>query len=236
MLPGRAYYSPSRRLTPPATSRPSGRGGAPRNSYTVQAGDTLTGIAAKVLGNASRWRELYDANRDRIANPNVISVGSVLRLPGAAGNSPPPAAHAATPPARVGGSGWLWDLSREMGQRYGVDPRLLMAIVQNESKGDPHAVSAAGAMGLMQLMPDTARSLGVKYPLNPRQNMDGGARYIKFLLSYYNGNHALAIAAYNAGAGNVDRYGGIPPFGETRAYVAGVTASYDRLKSQGTYA
>jgi soluble lytic murein transglycosylase-like protein len=221
--------------------------------YTVQTGDTLTAIAQKLLGDRNRWQELYEANRDQLHNPNVIAVGAVLRLPGHAASALPakpalvtaaPAtglaarttvqAHGAAapsaPPFRTGGHGWLWDLAREMGGRHDVDPRLLMAIVEHESKGDPGITSPAGAQGLMQLMPATARSLGVSHPLNPRQNMEGGAKYIKFLLNYYNNNLTLALAAFNAGAGNVDRYGGIPPFGETRAYVPAVLGTLHQFK------
>jgi soluble lytic murein transglycosylase-like protein len=225
----------------------------PERTYRVQAGDTLTDIAEKLLGDRKRWQEIYNANRDQLSNPNVLTIGSLLRLSGPgtpetssrptalapqrpAPQSPAPvrmtAAHGAQPvaPSQTGGHGWLWDLAREMGLRHDVDPRLLMAIVEHESKGDPGITSPAGAQGLMQLMPGTARSLGVSHPLNPRQNMDGGARYIKFLLNYYNNNLTLAVAAFNAGAGNVDRYGGIPPFGETRAYVPAVLGTLRQFK------
>lgn len=183
-----------------------------RRGYSVQLGDTLTAIAAKTLGDAARWHEIFEANRDRIDNPNAISVGMLLRLPGAH------AAEAASPAGASDGQGWLWDLAREMGQRHDVDPLLLMAMVQQEPQG--HGV------GLMQLLPQTARALGVSHPLNPRQSMEGGARYIKWLLGYYNGNLNLALAAYNAGTGAVDRYGCIPPFAETRAFVASVLRAY----------
>lgn len=218
---GRHAALPMEALAPVPAATPVAP--APKRGYTVQAGDTLTAIAAKALGDAGRWGELYEANRDRIDNPNAVSVGTVLRLPGEDA--------AATPaPAGPGGKGWLWDLVREMGQRHGVDPHLLMAVIQQESEGDPHRVGPTGAQGLMQLTPDTARSLGVSHPLNPRQNVDGGARYLKWLLAYFNENTSLALAAFHAGAGAVDRYGGIPPFGTTRAYVPAVLASYGALQ------
>lgn len=192
-----------------------------RRQITVRAGDTLTGLAARVLGDAGRWRELFEANRDRIASPNALSVGMALVLPGGEAATPAPA-----PRVPAGGSGWLWDLAREMGARHGVDAHLLMAVVQEASKGDAGLVGACGAQGLMQLAPAVSKSLGVKYPLNPRQNMDGGARYLKGLIDYYNGSVDLALAAYRAGTGSVDRYGGMPPCAETRRYVPAVLASY----------
>jgi soluble lytic murein transglycosylase-like protein len=193
----------------------------------VAAGDPLPAIAPRLRGDARRWGELFDANRDQLATPNAVAVGTVLRLPG---EDMQPAPAPAPAPTAVGGQGWLWDLAREMGARHGVDPRLIMAVIEATSQGDPHHGGPTGAQGLMALTPDTARALGVTHPLNPRQNVDGGARYLKWLLGYYNGNTSLALAAYNAGAGNVDRYGGIPPFAETRAYVPTVLAKLRALK------
>lgn len=119
-------------------------------------------------------------------------------------------------------------------KRYNVDANLLKAIGKAESGFDPSVVSSAGAIGVMQLMPGTARSLGVSNPYDAQQNIMGGAKYISQLLKKYDGNVRLALAAYNAGPGNVAKYGGIPPFQETKNYVNRVLKYMGQQVSPGS--
>jgi soluble lytic murein transglycosylase-like protein len=109
-----------------------------------------------------------------------------------------------------------------------VDVDLLASLVKAESGGNAHAVSRAGARGLMQLMPGTAKNLGVEDSFKPDQNVRGGSAYLDALLTRYHDSMALALAAYNAGPEAVDRYNGIPPYRETRAYVARVIHEFNR--------
>jgi len=111
---------------------------------------------------------------------------------------------------------------------YRVDPALVKAVIHAESLFDAYAVSRAGALGLMQLMPATARSVGVHDAFDPWQNIRGGTRYLRYLMRRFEGNLELSLAAYNAGADTVLRYGGIPPYRETRRYVKRVLHFYRR--------
>jgi hypothetical protein len=121
----------------------------------------------------------------------------------------------------------LGEILARAGRDHNLDVDLLASIVKAESGGNPHAVSHAGARGLMQLMPATATELGVQDTSKPDQNVRGGSTYLDMLLTQYHDNLALALAAYNAGPAAVDRYHGIPPFHETRAYVARVIHEFN---------
>ena len=104
-------------------------------------------------------------------------------------------------------------------KKHGVDPNLIHAVIQTESHYQPHALSSKGAQGLMQLMPRTAKQLGVSDPFDPSQNIEAGTKYLAHLLRQYDGNTKLALAAYNAGEGAVEKFDGIPPYSETILYV-----------------
>jgi soluble lytic murein transglycosylase-like protein len=143
------------------------------------------------------------------------------------------------PPAAGGKSEWraraatFLPLIEEAAGHAGVDAALLRAMVAVESAFDPSAISSKGAQGLMQLRPTTARRYGVSKPLDPRENLRGGASYIRDLLKRYGNDVELALAAYNAGEDAVDRHGRtIPPFPETRAYVPAVLKFYRRFRTQ----
>lgn len=123
------------------------------------------------------------------------------------------------------------DLIKEATEKYNLDPHIIRAVMQTESAFNALAVSPVGAAGLMQLMPALAAELGVTDRMDPRQNIMGGARYLRQLLDAHHGNVKLALASYNAGPGNVAKYGAIPPFKETRNYVKKVTALLAEAKA-----
>jgi len=126
----------------------------------------------------------------------------------------------------------LSEMLASAGTQHNIDADLLASIVKAESNGQTRAVSRTGAQGLMQLMPGTARAMGVADSFEPQQNINGGTQYLDALLTHYHDNIALAVAAYNAGPAAVDRYHGIPPYRETQAYVARVIREFNRRKSQ----
>jgi cell wall-associated NlpC family hydrolase len=153
-------------------------------------------------------------------------------LPETSALSPMSAATGAQATSRAGGSGLSGpyaSLFTAAGKKHGVDPALLSAVAKAESGYRANAVSKAGAQGLMQLMPSTARGLGVD-PKDPAQAIDGAARLLSGYLRDYKGKTDLALAAYNAGPGAVRKYGGVPPYNETRTYVERVTRNWENLR------
>ena len=159
-----------------------------------------------------------DAQSGRLVRSTVVTaklVPSVV-VPSAtpaADQTPAPARAAQEPPSNV----------REMvdraAERYALEPSLIHSVIRVESNYNANAISSAGAEGLMQLIPSTARRFGVNNSFHPAQNIEGGARYLKYLLQLYRGDERLALAAYNAGEGAVNKYRGIPPYPETQNYV-----------------
>jgi len=121
-------------------------------------------------------------------------------------------------------------LVEEMAPRFKLDPRLVLAVIAVESAFQPDAVSSKNARGLMQLIPATAARFGVSDPFDPADNLRGGMAYLRWLLTRFRNNVTLAVAAYNAGEGAVDRYGGVPPFSETQGYVRKVRRLYDAVR------
>lgn len=128
---------------------------------------------------------------------------------------------------KAGYSGKYANIIKQAAAKYDLPERLISSIIQHESSFKNNTVSHAGARGLMQLMPGTAKFLGVKDSYDPTQNINGGAKYLRQMLNQFNGNTELALAAYNAGPGNVKKYGGIPPFKETQNYVKKVLNTFN---------
>jgi len=121
------------------------------------------------------------------------------------------------------------EIIREASQKHGIDEQVISAVIQQESSFNPQAVSSSGAVGLMQLMPATAKSLGVNDPYNAEENIMAGVKYLKQKMDEFGGNLSLGLAAYNAGSGAVRKYGGIPPYKETQEYVKKIVNSFDQL-------
>ncbi len=124
----------------------------------------------------------------------------------------------------------IQELAHRLAKQYGMDPLLVQAVIEVESNYDPFAISPKGAQGLMQLMPGTARNLAVRDSFNPLENIEAGVRHLKSLLARFDGSIDNALAAYNAGAGAVERHGGVPPYRETADYVAKVGRKLEQAR------
>ncbi|MFT8870887.1 MAG: lytic transglycosylase domain-containing protein [Sporolactobacillus sp.] len=165
-----------------------------------QATDTPPGTAAE----SALWQLLAGQTASSSVLPSNVA-------------AEPTAAAAKTPSVSAYDT-----IINQMASKYSVPASLIQSVISAESGGDSRAVSRAGAQGLMQLMPATARALGVTDVFDPTQNIEGGTKYLRELLDTFNGNTRLAVAAYNAGAGSVKEYGGVPPYAETQNYVVKV--------------
>ncbi len=177
-----------------------------------------------------KLRLYLDAASTSYIDVDPAEITAVETLPVALREAPATAVSTAIPaPGQsILTPGELHELLASAGEQHSLDVDLLAAVVHAESGNRPAAVSRAGAVGLMQLMPETAARLGVTDRLAPGQNVQGGTAYLDALLRRYHDNLALALAAYNAGPGAVDRYHGIPPYRETRAYVARIIHEFNQ--------
>lgn len=201
---------------------------------SAQALSSTAGVPAGELALMQRMQQLQQL----IESSRVVAAGGQLSTSAstATANSSYPqtsnadfatALQTATTASSVSGAGngesSVYDpLIEQAAARNGLDPALLHGLIQQESGFDPNATSSAGASGLTQLMPGTASSLGVANPLDPAESIEGGARYLGQLMSQFSGNAEDALAAYNAGPGAVQQYGGVPPYAETQSYVTKV--------------
>lgn len=184
-------------------------------------------------------REPLDDGRVRLFLTNGTDA-SYIDLPAAEIESvatmPDPPVAVAAPKTAASANADVRSLLSHAGEQHDIDVELLASIVHAESDGRAKAVSRTGAQGLMQLMPATARDMGVQDSFEPAQNISGGTAYLDALLTRYHDNLALALAAYNAGPAAVDKYHGIPPYRETRAYVARVMNEFKRRKLAAEHA
>ena len=166
------------------------------------------------------------------ASPGSGAAPSGVEVPPAS-LGPLPPQTVAPMPVRVSSNAGYSSLVQTYAAKNNLDPSLVQAVIQTESGGDPKAVSSAGAMGLMQLMPSNVKDAGITDPFDPEQNIAAGTQQLSGLMQQYHGDLDLALAAYNAGPGNVRKYGGVPPFEETQNYIRKVRAAMQSMAQKG---
>lgn len=184
---------------------------------TLRAAGSPTGRVTMVVRPDNRTGKLV---RSAVVAPKVIAPRVVAAPPEP---ETPPARNAAAPNT-------LREAIDQIAAQHALPPGLVHSVIKVESNYNAHAISPKGAMGMMQLIPSTARRFGVSNVFDPVQNIKGGTRYLRYLVDLFNGNYSLALAAYNAGELNVMRYGGVPPFSETRNYLIQVRRRLQELK------
>ena len=176
---------------------------------------------------AGKIRLYLSAGEDSYIDFAPAEIAAFEFIPNPPATAAPASAPAANTPTKLT-SVDLHEMLTRAGTEHNIDVDLLASVVKAESDGNTRAVSRAGAQGLMQLMPGTAANLGVKDSFQPEQNVRAGSAYLDYLLTLYHDNLSKALAAYNAGPAAVDKYHGIPPYSETRAYVARVIHEFNR--------
>jgi len=200
----------------------------------LRNGSRIQNVRREAAGPATRLWLCANAGSDYVEIPTEQIAGfeqttlSPVALPPVAQTSDPKTSSNVVARTDVP----IKNLIADAASRYRIDPDFVTSVVKAESGFNPKAVSSKGARGLMQLMPQTAAGLGVENVLDPASNLDGGTRYLRQLLDQYDGDVVKALTAYNAGPGRVDKYRGIPPYAETRGYIARVVEDYSRKKSQ----
>lgn len=191
-----------------AADSPSGADNQPARMVSVVRGDPRTGKLVRSVV----------VTPQPVAGQKVAETVVAARVVAAT----PPASGAAATVPQAPPSGAIDEMVARVAARESLPPELIHSVIQVESNYDRYAVSPKGALGLMQLIPATARRFGVTDAFNPADNIQGGAKYLRYLLELYGGDYPLALAAYNAGEGAVAKYGGVPPYPETREYLVRV--------------
>jgi soluble lytic murein transglycosylase-like protein len=165
-----------------------------------------------------------------LGHPEGASMARIFRQRGKQSSARCPNGWGRTAQAKLYAPAEIRTMVTKLAPQYGLDPKLVLAVIQVESAYQADAVSSANAQGLMQLIPATATRFGVRDPFNPAENINGGMRYLRWLLKRFKGDVTKTVAAYNAGEGAVQKYGGIPPYRETQNYVRKIRLLYDKLR------
>ena len=196
------------------------------NSYVNKYSDQWTPVGQNVNNNNNISNQNIQSFDSVLKKSATVKFGDLISKPISKVNANIYTAQAENTADKLSPRQKIQEIVSKLSKKHGVDEKLVNAVIKQESGFNPNAKSKVGALGLMQLMPATAKGLGVTNPMDPEQNVEGGVKYLKSMLDKYNGNIILALAAYNAGPGAVDRYDGVPPYKETQNYVRSILSNY----------